>query len=154
MASYPLLSTDMADMARVLISYHYGGVYIDLDFYCYRPLRCLLDHVHQALSKEVGNSESSTPPKHVLLVAREPLAHAVVFRNKTRVVIQVLRSYLHSPLLQAPSLIALHCIATAVTPSLLSGFLHGDSKAPVLSVDAGRPPETISGRAVSDQGTF
>ena len=27
----------MADMARVLIVYHYGGIYMDLDFYCHRP---------------------------------------------------------------------------------------------------------------------
>ena len=26
----------MADMARVLVIYHYGGIYMDLDFYCYR----------------------------------------------------------------------------------------------------------------------
>lgn len=26
----------MADMARVLVIYHYGGIYMDLDFYCHR----------------------------------------------------------------------------------------------------------------------
>ena len=26
----------MADMARVLVVYHYGGIYMDLDFYCHR----------------------------------------------------------------------------------------------------------------------
>ena len=26
----------MADMARVLVIYHYGGTYMDLDFYCHR----------------------------------------------------------------------------------------------------------------------
>lgn len=26
----------MADMARVLVIYHFGGIYMDLDFYCYR----------------------------------------------------------------------------------------------------------------------
>jgi len=31
----------MADMARVLLSYHYGGIYMDLDFYCHRPFSCL-----------------------------------------------------------------------------------------------------------------
>lgn len=26
----------MADMARVIVIYHFGGIYMDLDFYCYR----------------------------------------------------------------------------------------------------------------------
>ena len=29
----------MADMARVLMIYHYGGIYMDLDFYCHRFLK-------------------------------------------------------------------------------------------------------------------
>ncbi len=102
----------MADMARVLLAYHYGGIYMDLDFYCHRPFRCLLKHVqklvheqnaptrHRRLSNNTShihspNSQNHTNsalpvvPKHVLVVSREPLAHAVLFRNKTRVVIQV-----------------------------------------------------------------
>jgi mannosyltransferase OCH1-like enzyme len=31
----------MADMARVLVIYHYGGIYMDLDFYCYRCFQLL-----------------------------------------------------------------------------------------------------------------
>jgi hypothetical protein len=64
---------------------------MDLDFHCHRPFRCLLDHMGKALQHELGGSASGPAPIHVLAVAREPLAHAVVFRNKTRVVIQVLR---------------------------------------------------------------
>ena len=33
----------MADMARVLVMYHYGGIYMDLDFYCHRPFTCLIE---------------------------------------------------------------------------------------------------------------
>jgi inositol phosphorylceramide mannosyltransferase catalytic subunit len=32
----------MADMARVLVIYHYGGIYMDLDFYCYRYIPSLV----------------------------------------------------------------------------------------------------------------
>lgn len=38
---------------------------------------------------------SSGLHKDVLVVSREPLAHAVLFRNKTRVVIQVTLLFLH-----------------------------------------------------------
>ena len=102
----------MADMARVLLAYHFGGIYMDLDFYCHRPYRCLLKHVekliheqsstrlhrrlanstahsHNPNSQNMTHSVSTGVPKHVLVVSREPLAHAVLFRNKTRVVIQV-----------------------------------------------------------------
>jgi len=98
----------MADMARVLLAYHFGGIYMDLDFYCHRPFKCLLSHVrdlliqqqqqtlaHRMLSNTHSNATSTTTPaslplpKDVLVVSREPLAHAVLFRNKTRVVIQV-----------------------------------------------------------------
>ena len=93
-------ATDMADMARVLITYHYGGIYADLDFYCRRPYHCLIDQAQQQLmaldSSPVGDSNSNRNSNHnsnrrsVLVVPREPLAHAIMFRNKTRVVIQVI----------------------------------------------------------------
>lgn len=70
-------------MARVLVAYHHGGIYMDLDFYCHKPFRCLIKQVMQQIVP-VG-----TVAKDVLVVAREPLAHAVLFRNKSRVVIQV-----------------------------------------------------------------
>lgn len=73
---------DMADMARVLVTYHYGGIYLDLDFYCHRPFRCLLKQVLNQLP--IG----SKLPKDVLVVSLEPLAHATLFRRKRRVVIQ------------------------------------------------------------------
>ena len=34
----------MADMARVLVIYHYGGIYMDLDFYCYRSIHAFILH--------------------------------------------------------------------------------------------------------------
>lgn len=85
---------DMADMARVLLAYHFGGIYMDLDFYCHRPFRCLLSHVKEHLytleeKALINGGHSYQPPRHILVVATEPLAHAVIFRNKTRVVIQV-----------------------------------------------------------------
>jgi hypothetical protein len=72
----------MADMARVLLVYHYGGIYMDLDFYCHKPFHCLLNgHVASYLKHrpEAGN---------LLIVSLEPLVHAHLFRNKSRVVIQ------------------------------------------------------------------
>jgi hypothetical protein len=67
---------------------------MDLDFHCHRPFRCLVDHVGKAIQHKRGDSPSGPAPKHVLVVAREPLAHAVVFRNKTRVVIQVRATFI------------------------------------------------------------
>lgn len=86
----------MADMARVLITYHHGGTYMDLDFYCHKPLRCVVQQAEQQLLAELEHHEVQGEqmsrahlPKSVLIVSREPVAHAVIFRNKTRVVIQV-----------------------------------------------------------------
>lgn len=80
----------MADMARVLLTYHYGGIYMDLDFYCYRPFSCLEDMVdilsfNQDRSRGRGRS-GETPD--VLAVSLEPSVHANIFRSKERVVIQ------------------------------------------------------------------
>ena len=68
-----------ADMARILIVYHYGGLYMDLDFYCHRPFSCLLDQLP---------SSRPTIHRNLLVVSREPKAHATIFREKERVVIQ------------------------------------------------------------------
>lgn len=70
----------MADMARVLIAYHYGGLYMDLDFYCHRPFSCL----EEIISKELKKFKS----QDLCLVSHEPAMHAHLFRNKDRVVIQ------------------------------------------------------------------
>jgi hypothetical protein len=70
----------MADMARVLVIYHYGGVYMDLDFYCHRPFTCIADTL---LPPEVLAHETD-----VLVVSLEPAVHANIFRDKDRVVIQ------------------------------------------------------------------
>ena len=88
----------MADMARVLVSYHFGGIYMDLDFYCHRPFRCLVQRAQKQWQTQTftqtgasasNSSSTAALPRDVLVVAREPLAHAVLFRKKTRVVIQV-----------------------------------------------------------------
>lgn len=87
---YPLFKSlhgvYMADMARVLLVYHFGGVYMDFDFYCTRPLSCLANRIRRYLDREYGDSKVA--PQHVLVVSREPLAHALLFHNKSRVVIQ------------------------------------------------------------------
>lgn len=70
----------MADMARILVTYHTGGIYMDLDFYCHRPFSCL-DALVTRLASASGH-------KHVLAVSLEPSVHATIFRNKERVVIQ------------------------------------------------------------------
>ena len=70
----------MADMARVLVIYHFGGVYMDLDFYCHRPFTCIAESI---LPTEVLERE-----KDILVVSLEPAVHANIFRDKQRVVIQ------------------------------------------------------------------
>jgi hypothetical protein len=101
----------MADMARVLLVYHFGGLYMDLDFYCHRPIRCLHQyavhhiehalthsgqaHLHSLLSLQTqsSSSQSSQEPTvrgtaHVLVVSREPRIHSQFLHGKTRCVIQ------------------------------------------------------------------
>ena len=73
-----LKGVHMADMARVLITYHFGGLYMDLDFYCVRPFKCLL----QMLPKEVS------PADNILIVSLETRMHSLIFKGKERVVIQ------------------------------------------------------------------
>jgi hypothetical protein len=46
----------MADMARVLLVYHYGGIYADLDFYCARPYRCLVKQAYQIVAAQIAKS--------------------------------------------------------------------------------------------------
>lgn len=72
----------MADMARILVTYHYGGIYMDLDFYCQRPFHCL-DSLISNLAKQIAPEQ-----KDILAVSLEPRVHATIFRNKERVVIQ------------------------------------------------------------------
>lgn len=70
----------MADMARVIYIYHYGGIYMDLDFYCYRPFTCIVDSL---LPQDTLKQEED-----ILIVSLEPQVHANIFREKDRVVIQ------------------------------------------------------------------
>jgi hypothetical protein len=93
----------MADMARVLLSYHYGGIYLDLDFYCHRPYHCLINKaIEQAnmmlsqrrltgiITRENHSEIRSTKKvlKDVLVVSREPELHAILMHNKPRIIIQ------------------------------------------------------------------
>lgn len=77
----------MADMARFLIIYHYGGIYMDLDFYCHKPFSCLIDSLS---SKYIpANTLASTNTNQSLfVVSLEPRVHGLLFRSKPRVVIQ------------------------------------------------------------------
>ena len=85
----------MADMARVLVMYHYGGIYMDLDFYCHRPFTCLIESLLpiELMGEEKGGesassssrssgSSSSSVSKDVLVVSLEPAVHANIFRDK------------------------------------------------------------------------
>lgn len=103
---------DMADMARLLLIYHYGGIYMDTDFYCYRPINCLIDKVlniiqtHSPFQRYInlrqnaasshtlspngsdGKPSNSTTNLDILVVSLEPMVHANLFRNSHRVLIQ------------------------------------------------------------------
>ena len=84
----------MADMARVLVIYHYGGIYMDLDFYCHRPFTCLIESLlpieligedrggGSASSSSRSSSSSSSVSKDMLVVSLEPAVHANIFRDK------------------------------------------------------------------------
>ncbi len=96
----------MADMARVLLVYHYGGLYMDLDFYCHRSFNCLYQFIQnqilhtlqlQSLSSDTIAGEvhdilqshtttSNTP--NVLVLSREPRIHAEFIHHRHRCVIQ------------------------------------------------------------------
>ena len=71
------------DMARIVIIYHFGGIYMDLDFYCHSPFRCF----NRILQEQKGD-EDDIDTKNILVVSQESQLHAHVLRNKTRVVIQ------------------------------------------------------------------
>lgn len=77
----------MADMARFVLMYHFGGIYMDRDFYCSRPLVCLSDAVIGLIQRELS-PPSKGPQTHLLIASREPLLHAVFIHNHPRTVIQ------------------------------------------------------------------
>jgi hypothetical protein len=80
----------MADMARLLLIYHYGGIYMDTDFYCHRPFSHLIDNVIQTMHSIPSFHEYLTNnlSKDLLVVSLEPKVHANLFRHKERVLIQ------------------------------------------------------------------
>lgn len=71
-----------ADMARLLVVYHYGGIYMDLDFYCHRPFTCLVN------SLAASHHFDADPDADILAVSKEPFIHAHLLWYKERVVIQ------------------------------------------------------------------
>jgi hypothetical protein len=90
----------MADMARVILAYHFGGIYMDLDFYCHRPMLCLENYAVQMLTRHFPqyNLTRQLILQHkvnILLVPREPLIHAVYLHGRPRVIIQDL--YMATP---------------------------------------------------------
>ena len=72
----------MADMARLLIIYHYGGIYMDMDFYCHRPFSCIEEIPH--IKKHMQKDED----RDTLIVSLEPAMHSIILYNNSRVVIQ------------------------------------------------------------------
>ena len=74
----------MADMARFLIIYHYGGIYMDLDFYCHKPFDCLIASLYASYLPSTQYSANHS----LFVVSLEPLIHAKFLRSKSRVVIQ------------------------------------------------------------------
>lgn len=90
----------MADMARVILAFHFGGMYMDLDFYCHRPMQCLEHYALHLLSKHkpfqnVTRSHLIQHRVNLLLVPREPLIHGYYLHGRPRVVIQDL--YMSTP---------------------------------------------------------
>lgn len=55
----------MADMARILLIYHYGGIYMDTDFYCYRPFSCLIDQVYTHITSYYKSILHTLGSKHM-----------------------------------------------------------------------------------------
>uniref|UniRef100_A0A7S0P4S5 Uncharacterized protein n=1 Tax=Calcidiscus leptoporus TaxID=127549 RepID=A0A7S0P4S5_9EUKA len=55
--SYPS-AIQRADAARYVLAYHYGGVYLDMDVECYRPLAPLLANASLVLSYKAGSNFS------------------------------------------------------------------------------------------------
>lgn len=80
----------MADMARFIVAYHYGGLYMDLDFYCHRPFFCLEDFVLREVNRllNTANNTSMNEVKDLLVVSREPLIQARFIHHNNRTVIQ------------------------------------------------------------------
>jgi hypothetical protein len=76
----------MADMARILLIYYYGGFYFDLDFICHRPFHCLLDMASEMSSSSTSGNHTSHDD--ILVVSQEPTVHANIFREKEEVIIQ------------------------------------------------------------------
>jgi hypothetical protein len=83
---------DMADMARLIVTYHYGGVYMDLDFHCHRPLFCLEQFVLDTIRTSNDGANSQFPVDFhntpLLIVSREPYLHAKYIHHTNRIVIQ------------------------------------------------------------------
>ena len=81
-------------MARLLLVYHYGGIYMDTDFYCYKPFNCLINKIssiiytHPSFKPYTPMGKSNSSHLDILVISLEPKVHANLFRNKERVLIQ------------------------------------------------------------------
>lgn len=87
----------MVDMARIVLTYHFGGSYLDLDFYCHRPLHCLESYITKTFESQLGLSLEDIKQEryHVLIVPQEPLIHSLFIHHRSRVVINDL--YMATP---------------------------------------------------------
>lgn len=79
----------MVDMARIVLTYHFGGSYLDLDFYCHRPLHCLESYITKTFESQLGLTLEAIKQQkyHILIVPREPLIHSLFIHHRSRVVI-------------------------------------------------------------------
>jgi mannosyltransferase OCH1-like enzyme len=94
-------------VTRVRITYHFGIIYMDLDFYCYFSFECLENYlvcqIHSEEKLFVGNPQEASIVSSVssggynkthylssdiLIVSREPELHSQFIHHRSRVVIQ------------------------------------------------------------------
>jgi hypothetical protein len=79
----------MADMARVLLTYHFGGIYMDLDFYCFKSFECLEHYILNEINHfDLTMTEKEFSQSNILVVSREPDIHSLYLHHRNRVVIQ------------------------------------------------------------------
>ena len=80
----------MADMARILYVYHYGGIYMDLDFYCVRNFDCMIKNIEKQYNLNILREEHIHYKKagHVLIVPNEPYLQSIMLYLNNRTIIQ------------------------------------------------------------------
>ena len=80
----------MADMARILYVYHYGGIYMDLDFYCVKNFDCMIQNIEKSYDVTILQQERlhHHHPSHVLIVPNEPYLQSIMLYLNNRTIIQ------------------------------------------------------------------